>query len=143
MRTTYTVGFLHNDRRVVLICKNRPEWQAGRLNGIGGHVEDSDASPLACQVREFQEETGVLVPAWDHFLTLEGAESQIYCYAAYDAGGWMDKVATVTDERVITVLFNNPSYSGYYRLVPNLAWILPLMRQRGNYEPVVVNFYGD
>jgi hypothetical protein len=36
----YVVGFAFDtDGRVALIRKNRPEWQAGRLNGIGGHVE--------------------------------------------------------------------------------------------------------
>lgn len=142
MITQYTVGFLHNDHRVVLIRKNRPDWQAGKLNGVGGHVEEYDDSPHACQVREFQEETGVLVPEWDYFLTLNGTKSLIYCYAAYDKGDWISQVSTVTDESVVTkgfeILATQPLAT-----VPNLRWIIPLMRQRGNYKPIVVDFYGD
>ena len=32
-------AFTEDRRSVILIRKNRPEWQAGRLNGVGGHIE--------------------------------------------------------------------------------------------------------
>ena len=36
----YSVGFLFNDTKtkVCLIKKNRPTWQEGFLNGVGGHL---------------------------------------------------------------------------------------------------------
>lgn len=40
----YVVGFIFNWQlnKVLLIEKDRPEWQKGLLNGIGGKVEDID-----------------------------------------------------------------------------------------------------
>lgn len=57
-----------NDQ-VLLIRKNRPDWQAGKLNGIGGHMEGGDGgSTRAAMRREFAEETGVdtLLDDWRH-----------------------------------------------------------------------------
>jgi 8-oxo-dGTP diphosphatase len=61
--TNYVVGFFFSGDKshVALIRKNRPTWQAGKLNGIGGHIEPGE-TPIAAQVREFFEETGVVVP---------------------------------------------------------------------------------
>lgn len=58
----YVVGFAFDYlRRVWLIRKNRPEWQAGKLNGIGGKIEPNETS-IEAMSREFMEEAGVLVP---------------------------------------------------------------------------------
>ena len=56
----YVVGFLLNyDRtQVVLIRKNRPAWQAGHLNGVGGKIEMGE-TPIEAMTREFEEETGL------------------------------------------------------------------------------------
>jgi 8-oxo-dGTP diphosphatase len=45
---------------VLLIEKSRPTWQAGKLNGIGGKIEEGE-SPRVAMAREFQEETGGMV----------------------------------------------------------------------------------
>ncbi len=36
----YVVGFMftEDEKQVVLIEKKRPEWQAGKLNGVGGKI---------------------------------------------------------------------------------------------------------
>jgi len=59
--THYVCGFMFSGdyKQVLLIKKKRPDWQAGKWNGIGGHVEDSDESPAHAMAREFREETGV------------------------------------------------------------------------------------
>lgn len=54
---SYCLGFVFYDRKVLLLRKNRPKWQAGKLNGLGGHIEDNE-SPWSAMQREFQEETG-------------------------------------------------------------------------------------
>jgi len=40
-------GFLLSEDRgqVALVEKIKPEWQRGLLNGMGGEIEPSDASP--------------------------------------------------------------------------------------------------
>ena len=40
-----------------VIKKERPVWQAGLLNAIGGHVEKGEY-PVEAMQREFLEETG-------------------------------------------------------------------------------------
>lgn len=57
----YVLAFAFDDLgRVALIRKRRPQWQSGRLNGIGGKVEGSEPLVLAMS-REFYEETGVQI----------------------------------------------------------------------------------
>jgi 8-oxo-dGTP diphosphatase len=53
----YVAGFLFDSKRenVVLIRKNKPEWQADKLNGVGGKIEDGEV-PAAAMFREFTEE---------------------------------------------------------------------------------------
>lgn len=44
---------------VLLLLKDRPAWQAGRLNLPGGKVEPDEA-PLDTALRELKEETGLV-----------------------------------------------------------------------------------
>lgn len=55
----YTVGFIFDPHFeiVALMRKNRPAWQAGKLNGIGGKFEAVDKNnPRLCMLREAKEE---------------------------------------------------------------------------------------
>jgi len=42
--------------KVLLIHKTRPEWQKGKLNGLGGKIEENE-SPVDCVLREVKEES--------------------------------------------------------------------------------------
>lgn len=57
----YVLGFMFNEdeSKVLLVHKNRPTWQAGKLNGIGGKIEAGE-TPLQAMEREFMEETGFI-----------------------------------------------------------------------------------
>lgn len=61
----YVAGFAFNETRsrVALIRKDHPAWQAGKLNGVGGKVED-DEPPIMAMIREFNEEAGVGTAPW-------------------------------------------------------------------------------
>jgi 8-oxo-dGTP diphosphatase len=80
----YVVGFAFDtDGRVALIRKNRPEWQAGRLNGIGGHVEATDRTPWGAMCREWCEETGQPTPAnWRKFVVMDFPGARIHFFTA-------------------------------------------------------------
>jgi 8-oxo-dGTP diphosphatase len=76
----YVVGFAFAEdlRTVLLIRKNRPSWQTGRWNGVGGKVEPGE-DYLSAMVREFREETGLDVPPdkWKHIVTYHGPENVV------------------------------------------------------------------
>jgi len=60
--THYVLGFAFDDLgRVALVRKEKPDWQRGRWNGIGGKVEQEAC--FDAMEREFREETGVTIEA--------------------------------------------------------------------------------
>lgn len=56
----YVVGIAVDPDRThgLFVLKNRPTWQAGFFNGVGGKIE-VDESPAEAMVREFFEETKI------------------------------------------------------------------------------------
>lgn len=65
----YTIGVYFNPtfREVVLMNKNRPEWQKGKINAPGGKVETFEELD-ECIVREFLEECCLITSEsdWKH-----------------------------------------------------------------------------
>jgi 8-oxo-dGTP diphosphatase len=61
----YVVGIILDNtaEKVLLIRKNRPRWQIGRLNGVGGKLEEGESSYEA-MVRECSEECVLLLHNW-------------------------------------------------------------------------------
>lgn len=59
----YVLGFAFDvNGRLALIKKNKPKWQEGKWNGIGGKLEATDHSTAHAMSREFAEETSVQIP---------------------------------------------------------------------------------
>jgi 8-oxo-dGTP diphosphatase len=56
----YVVTFLFttNMNEVWMVEKQKPDWQKGCLNGIGGKIE-KDELPIEAAIRELKEEAGV------------------------------------------------------------------------------------
>ena len=135
-RVQYVVGFaLDHQGRVALIRKNRPDWQAGRLNGIGGHVEPFEP-PHDAMVREFQEETGRRIPFWDRFLIMEFPGAVIHFYRVRVGSAILDGLRTTTDEQVVVV---DHRALGQAMVIPNLLWLVPLAAYTADrYEPIRV-----
>lgn len=121
--TNYVLGFLFSPdkKRVALIRKNKPDWQRGKLNGIGGKIEPSDASPLAAMVREFEEETGRPTSGWQHYATLwsENARIDVFHLFAQEEV-YLD---STTDE---IVAFTPVNKLEKIACIPNLRWLIPL-----------------
>lgn len=85
----YVLGFLFNvsNQSVLLVKKNKPEFQKGLLNGIGGKIEEGE-TPLEAMKREFREETGISDELdWSHFLTYKFRNNKesfkMYCYKSF------------------------------------------------------------
>ena len=126
----YVCSFLFSpDRgRVLLIRKNRPAWQAGKLNGVGGKIEPGEAPHTAAR-REFREETGLDLAesAFEHVLTLGGADDfgsgqpwEGYFFRAF---GSVEAARALTDERLEV----HPTRPLPADTIPNLGWIIPLL----------------
>lgn len=99
MKQRYCLGFAFNAAgdRVLLIRKNRPAWQAGRLNGIGGKLEPGE-SALQAMVRECREETGLVIDHWTPFARMSGPDFEVVCFRAITDA--IAEALSLTDERV-------------------------------------------
>ncbi len=120
----YVLGFLYrkgdiNGTQVALIKKLRPEWQAGKMNGIGGKMEPGE-TPLDAMKREFKEETGVDVSVWREFTTIRLTHVTVHCYMSLEPVG---ELRTTTDEAVgwysVGEAMNLP-------IIDNLRWLIPM-----------------
>lgn len=68
MRKQYVLGFVFTDdkKNVLLIKKNKEDWQKDQINGIGGKIE-SNENPIDAMDREFNEEAGFGAVGWKYF----------------------------------------------------------------------------
>jgi 8-oxo-dGTP diphosphatase len=120
----YTVGFIFTPgfEQVLLVHKNRPEWQKGLLNGVGGKIEEGEES-VDCMVREVREETKLETQAkdWHFYAKIQNAERFVDFYACIYSGNITD-AQTTTDEPVawfpVSALPEN--------VIFNLRWLIPL-----------------
>lgn len=136
----WVVGFLLDTDAdsVVLIRKNRPAWQAGRLNGVGGKVEPGESIPDAMR-REFKEEAGVTVDDWHHFASLQWEEGKVHFFRAFAPLAVLNACRTVTDENVERHRIHTLPVPGEGRdcVTPNLLWLVPLAAHRHDTYDVI------
>ena len=144
----WSVGFVLdlNATLVLLIRKNRPSWQKGKLNGVGGKVEAGE-TPTAAMDREFKEETGCALSNidggawepmlrlwWDHNLDVTAPRKG--CVHFFRAFAPLDRMRActpgVTDEIVELHRIRDLSRPGpgIECVLPNLQWLVPLMAHR-------------
>lgn len=132
----YVVGFAfdRHEARVALIVKNRPTWQAGKLNGIGGKVEPREA-PLQAMEREFAEEAGGEAD-WQLFATLEGRDDSARLSDPEPFRVWFfrgtttDSLKSATDERIVWI---DPGWLPW-NVLPNLRWLIPMARSNQTHD---------
>jgi len=139
----YTLGFMfsENKQEVLLIQKDRLEWQAGKLNGIGGKQEPNDSTSLDTQIREFKEETGIdtKISDWELFCIIDSTETEnktgtkigstyrIYCYKAFN-NSLYDARVVETEIPMVLDLFNpeREDHIKYFPILPNVNWLIPM-----------------
>ena len=120
----YTVGFIlsADQTEVVLVTKTHPDWQKGRLNGIGGKIEDGESS-AECMVRESREESGLASKAgeWRHFLKMKRPDLFVDFYVYVSPSG-KAVVSAQTDEAI-----NWYSVKALpQECLSNIHWMVPL-----------------
>ena len=118
--------------------------QAGRLNGIGGHIEPGETPAQAMQ-REFREETGVAHGDWYNFGELvaaagqdanDPAEWRVHLFACFSSD--VDAAETVTDEGVGTFSVSSLNIDNCtvadHAIMPNVSWLIPMALSFANGE---------
>ena len=120
----FVAGFLFNEDRsaVLLIRKEKPKWQAGKLNAIGGKMEDAEGS-VAAMEREFHEEAGVVLDKWRLFCVLHHDGNEVYFFERCISSDDIDRLYSKTEEQI-----------GWHRVdrldklpvMLNLRWLIPL-----------------
>jgi len=103
-----------------LIEKNKPEWQKGFLNGVGGKIEPDESAEHAMQ-REFKEETGVdIKEEWILLGQMGGEEFNVFIFKT--ASELTYRVSTMESEEVgIYEVRKLPEL----KVINNLNWLIP------------------
>lgn len=111
------------DNQIALVRKNKPAWQAGLLNGIGGKIEDGE-TPYMAMCREWKEETGNSHTEWTHYVTLSIGEHIIYFFRAQ-----VDRTPGMFIKNDIGENIEIHDYGCVLLAkdkIENLSWLLPL-----------------
>lgn len=123
----YVVGFLFDDagRKLWLVLKKRPPWQAGKLNGVGGKIADGETN-IAAMRRTFLKEAGAEVDGWREFAYLEGeGETEVwgvYFFFKTNSADFMS-VRQTGDEKLLTIATHTLTS---HETIPNLQWLIPM-----------------
>lgn len=133
----YVLGFAFDSTRanVLLIEKRRPEWQAGRLNGIGGKIEPEDRNEHEAMQREFHEETGLntKADAWHRFAVMESPLWHITCFTTLGVNIFRARApaATVEAEQPVTILVDALCSGVSKQPLSNIPWLVSLALDAG------------
>lgn len=136
----YVCGFYfdHLLKQVVLIWKNKPAWQKGKLNGVGGKIEENE-TPFAAMRREFKEETGIDHEDWNHLIVLTGAEWKVFFFHAVGKENEFEYVETKEEEEVAKIDIER-LLAWDYDHIPNLDWLIPMALNKILYPEEIMSF---
>lgn len=132
----YVVGFMFDERdeSLLLIEKQNPEWQRGKLNGIGGKIEAGE-TPEDAMAREFHEEVGFHHDAvnWTLGIHLIGPDYEVFFFKTVGCtrlAKWVEKERPVVTESWRDLPKN---------VIFNLNWMIPMMRDSSLRLPIMVH----
>lgn len=150
----YVIGFAFDekplpDTYVLLIKKSKPDWQKGKLNGIGGkigdHPEFCNETALQAMVREFHEETGVLSSSrdWELFSIMHNGryEHQVFCFETR-VPALFEEARTMEEEPLVRIPVAGILRPKVYPLIPNLRSKIMLALDRESWHRPVDLVYG-
>jgi len=129
------VGFLFDNlsENVLLIKKNRPAWQKGRLNGVGGKIE-KDETPLNAMIREFTEETDQEVSRFKNYAIMNGSGWRVYFFSAVTDTLELKENPT-DEEQVIVKVKDLPRNT-----IDNLRWLIPMATDKELLKPSIIYY---
>ena len=122
----YVAGFLFSDhyKLVALIEKQKPAWQKGKLNAIGGKIEPGE-TPAEAMRREFREETGVDIESWRRYVVLNGPGFIVHFFFTTVTERKLREVQTTTEE--VVGIYDAGDLDAI-STIPNLKWLIPMAR---------------
>lgn len=122
----YVLGLMFNEtlEEVLLIKKNRPAEQKGKLNGLGGKINHGEAL-YSAMVREFEEECGLETKPsdWSLIGDFQSFDYQVFVFKGKSSDILMAE--TKTDEHVNIYEVSSDTLANY-DLVPALPWIIEM-----------------
>jgi len=143
MEKHYVLGlaFSETGNQMAAILKDRPEFQKGKVNGIGGKVEPKENHFNAIS-REFFEETGVLLDEWGYFCKLQilndvlGGVAIIHCYTLFS--NHIFSCRTMESEKVD--VYTVADLCNKLDVAPNLPMLIQIALNKNlNFSHIVLN----
>ncbi|MBP9797908.1 NUDIX domain-containing protein [Candidatus Woesebacteria bacterium] len=124
----FSLGFIFDatGENVLLVHKQKPAWQAGKINGIGGKIEEGE-SPEDCIARETFEEACLTIPpqAWIYLGLITETSVSVHTFMTLFQGDTLD--ARKGDHEEVERF---PTNNLPVNCIPNLRWIIPFAQEQ-------------
>jgi 8-oxo-dGTP pyrophosphatase MutT (NUDIX family) len=115
-----------SDLEVLLVLKDKPEWQKGKLNLLGGKIEPGEIPEEAAK-RELMEESGLDCLSYPILCgRIVGKDWTVYCCVTDVID--TQQLTPRPEETEVVAWYHWPTIFGDSRLIPNLKIIIPLLR---------------
>lgn len=140
--TKYVLGFAYDTYgAVAMILKNRPAFQLGKWNGIGGHVEAGEHLTSA-MAREFKEETGQDIPSGRWRLVGEMRDETNFAIYVFSTTVGRLTAHTTSDETVKVFTPGEQAALGgdQYPCLANIPSLLALTQMGPGHDGVIPYF---
>lgn len=136
----FVVGFMFNQdfSEVLLIRKEKPAWQKGRLNGIGGKVKEGEIEPDAMR-REFIEEAGVDIGEWQRLCIINGCGWTVHFFGLANEHAF-NTAKSMTIEQLVRVPCTGALTP---EVINNLHWLIPMARLDYGSCPYNIKQHGE